>query len=64
VAAAIITSLAPLAENLISAWVAYEQARKATDDASIPTAEQLVASIEAIDAEIDQQADAQLGIKE
>jgi hypothetical protein len=59
-AATAITLLAPLAENLISQWIAYEQARKAAGDSSVPTAAQLVASIATTDAEIEATADAQI----
>ena len=63
-AATAITLLAPLAENLVAQAIAYEQARKAANAADAPTAAQIVANIEAVDAEIIQNADAQLGIKE
>ena len=63
-AATAITLLAPLAENLVAQAIAYEQARKAANATDAPTAAQIVANIEAVDAEIIQNADAQLGIKE
>lgn len=63
-AATAITLLAPLAENLVAQAIAYEQARKAANSPNAPTAAQIVANIETVDAEIEQNADAQLGIKE
>lgn len=63
-AAAIITSLAPLAEQLISAAIAYENARSTAAASTAPTAAQLASlavGIEQTDSQIVANANAETG---